>query len=310
MADSDERYRIPADIEREDRILAGLTVRQVAILGGTGVVLWLAFVATRDVVPLSVFAGVAFPIGVFATVIGLGRRDGLSMDQLLVHGLRQARAARRLVAAPRGVPAPPAWVERSADLPAPLRMPARAISPDGVIDLGSDGCAVIAETSMVSFALRTAEEQSALVAAFGAWLNSLSGPVQILVRAEDVDLAPLIDGLVTRAPALPHPALEQAAIEHGRFLAELAERRDLLRRQAFIVIREPVHAPGQRRGDAGPRALRRLDEAARALAGAGITARVLPGEEARAVIATCCSPWRSTAPYAPDGVITAGGNPE
>lgn len=310
MADSDDRYRIPADVEREDRILAGLTFRQVGILGGTGVVLWLAFMATRSVVPLTVFAGVAFPIGVFATVIALGRRDGLSMDRLLVHGLRQVQAARRLVAAPHGVPAPPTWAEQPAELPAPLRMPARAISRDGVIDLGPDGCAVVAETSMVNFALRTAEEQAALVGAFGAWLNSLSGPVQILVRAEDMDLAPLINGLVTRAPALPHPALEQAAVEHGRFLAELAERRDLLRRQAFIVIREPVHADGQRHGDAGPRALRRIDEAGRALAGTGITVRGLPGDEARAVIATCCSPWRTPASYAQDEVITAGGQPE
>ncbi|KAA9378977.1 hypothetical protein F5972_12150 [Microbispora cellulosiformans] len=60
-----------------------------------------------------------------------------------------------------------------------------------------------------------------LVAAFGRWLNSLSERVQILVRAERVDLASTIGALEERIPQLPHPALAHAAREHAMFLTDL-----------------------------------------------------------------------------------------
>lgn len=310
-------YRIPADVEREDRILAGLTVRQVAILAAAAAIVWVAFMATRHLVPLPVFAAVAFPFGAAAVVLALGRRDGLALHQLAVAALRQSRSPRRLVVAPEGVSAPPAWIDtdRGMPLPAPLRLPAKAISADGLIDLGADGLAVICAATTVSFALRTPAEQTALIDGFGRWLNSLSGTVQVLVRAEDVDIAPLVTGLRRGASALPHPELQVAAAEHADFLAELAARRDLLRRQALIVLREP--GPGGGLGKAAgregvqQRVLRRAEEARRALAAVGVSARLLAGNEAAAALSACCNPWR-TAPEtssstraAPSNVITA-----
>jgi Ca2+-binding RTX toxin-like protein len=41
------RVRIPADVDREDRLLAGLSARQLAILGTAAVVLWVAYAATK-----------------------------------------------------------------------------------------------------------------------------------------------------------------------------------------------------------------------------------------------------------------------
>jgi hypothetical protein len=113
-----------------------------------------------------------------------------------------------------------------------------------VIDLGRDGVAVCAvATPTGSFALRTPAEQDTLVATFGAWLHSLSAPVQILVRAVPLDLSEAIDRLHAAAPYLDHPALSAAAVDHADYLATLAEQHDLLRRQAIIVLREPTPAP-------------------------------------------------------------------
>ena len=325
MSSDDYGVRIPADVEQEDRILAGLTARQVAILVAAALVLWVAYIATDHVVPLPIFAAVAFPFGAAATALALGRRDGLPLDRLVLAAIRQARAPRRLVLAPGGVAAPPEWVDgaQAVALPAPLRLPAQAISAEGVIDLGADGAAVICAASTVSFALRTPEDRAALVGSFGRWLNSLSGPAEILVRAEDVDISPLISGLREHAPALPHPELEVAALEHADFLADLAQSRDLLRRRVLIVVREPRHGAGSglglgqrpRQGDSGAaqRVLRRAGEASSALAAAGITVRVLTGGEAAAAVSACCNPWRkapasaATGRAAPGEVITSDG---
>jgi hypothetical protein len=280
-----EPVRIPADVDREDRVLADLTARQAAILATAAMALWLAFTATRHLVPPVAFAAAAAPVAVAAVLLALARRDGLSLDRWLAAGLRQARAPHHLVPAPEGVLPPPPWLApavaaQARPLPAPLHLPATAISPRGVISLGRDGAVAIAAASTVNFALRTPAEQQALAAAFGRWLNSLQGPAQILIRAHRIDLSAMAARIQDNTAALPHPALERAALGHAAFLASLAEDRDPLARQVLIAVREP----------AAERAVRRITDAARALPAAGVAVTPLDGAQAAAVLAACCDP--------------------
>jgi len=74
---------IPADIDRPDKILAGLTARQVAIAATAAVIVRAAFEATRHVLPLPAFAVLATPVALAATALVIGERDGLTLDRLL-----------------------------------------------------------------------------------------------------------------------------------------------------------------------------------------------------------------------------------
>lgn len=256
--------RIPADVDREDRLVANLTPRQVLILALTGVALYLAWTATRTLVPLPVFAVGAVPVGVAAAVLVLGQRDGLSLDRLLLAAVRQRTTPRHRINAPEGVLAPPAWLAARATGPsdsgqqdsaaAPLRLPARTVTQTtgvGVIDLGGDGLAVIAVASTVNFALRTPGEQDALVGVFARYLHSLTAPVQILIRALPADLSAQIRDLDVHADQLPHPALVHAAREHAAYLAQLATEMELLTRQVLLILREPLVAAGPTDGLGG-----------------------------------------------------------
>lgn len=295
--------RIPADIERPDKIVFGLTARQAGILATVAVALWLVFLAVRHTVPVIAFAAAAAPVVAAAVGIVLITQDGLSLDRLAASAVRQVRSPRRLVTAPDGVIPPPEWASAEPGaLPAPLRLPASRVAPDGGIDLGNDGAAVLVECTTVSFALADPGEQDGMTGAFGRWLNSLTGPVQILIRAERIDLTAAVKRLEQAAPTLPHPALEDAARGHAAFLADLAASRDLLRRQVILVIREPAY---RGRGDAAvSRAMRRADEAAQALAAAGVRAAVLDGRQAATVIAAACDPWHAVRSGAPEAVVT------
>ena len=178
------------------------------------------------------------------------------------------------------MPAPPALLAGTptGPRPGPLALPARGIGPDGLVDLGSDGMALVCQASTVNFALRTPEEQEALVAAFARVLHALTGPVQLVVSAERVDLARLVRDLHQRAGGLPHPRLEQCARDHARFLGELARRRDVLRRTWLLVLRDPT------RPDAGARLARRAEEAAALLHAAGVQLVPLDQPHAHAAV--------------------------
>ena len=232
---------------------------------------------------------IALPVGALAAMLALGRFEGVAADRWVSAAWRHHRSPHHLVPASDGVPAVPAFMATSAGpMPDALRLPFAGVSAEGIVDLGPDGLAVICRASAVTFSLRTPTEQEALVASFARWLNGLDRPAQILVRAEPVDLTPSIDALLDAAPGLPHPALESAARGHAAFLADLAARRDLLRREVLVVLRQPP-----RRCDAPARLLRRAAEAATALAAAGVTLVALDGPAAAACLARALDPARA-----------------
>ena len=88
--------RIPADLDRPDRILGGLTARQLAILAGGGVAAWTLMRLLDPLVGLPAAVALAAPLALAAMALALGWRDGLPLDRLAVAGLRWWRQPRRL----------------------------------------------------------------------------------------------------------------------------------------------------------------------------------------------------------------------
>jgi len=318
-----ERVRIPADVDRPDRILAGLTARQVAILASCALVLYAGYTLTRTLLPPVVFAIAAFPVAAAGGALALASHDGLSADRLAAAALRLAHTPRRQVPADGPVPAAPGWQDwPAAPTPAPLALPGEGLDDDGVIDLGGQGCALVCTCSSLNFALRTPAEQQALIGAFAGFLNALSAPVQVVVRTDRIDLTSVVAALEGAAGGLPHPGLEAAARSHAGFLAQLAGRSDLLSRQLLLVLREPAQPAraarrsggrqaAQQAGDTG-QLRRRAEHARAALAAAGVTVDILNGPAATAVLSAAANPGAPARPAglaAPGAVITSSAQP-
>lgn len=280
--------KIPQDVSRPDKIMFGATARQCLILGGTAAGLWLIWLVTRSLVPPLLFAAAA---GLLLLLLGIAvtaERDGIGLDRLLIAALWQALSPRRRVMAPEGVSAPPAFLNdvlRGQSLPgvAPLDLPVQGVRDDGAVDLGRDGSAVLAACSTVNFALRTPAEQELLVGGFARWLNSLTGPVQIISRTTCADLKDQITALKAGAPDLPHPLLEAAAIGHADFLARINDSGAVLHRSLLITACEadPDHVP---------RAFRRIADAAAALSAAEIDVTPTDAHGAHVVLKAALDP--------------------
>jgi hypothetical protein len=296
--------KIPADVDQPEKLLYGLTIRQLGILAGTAAACLWVFLTFGPLVPLPALVAVLVPVVAAGFVLAVARHDGMNLDRYLLAALRHTRTAKERVTVSEPVQPPPVWCRIRGRLPEPLRLPVRAVRQDGALELAGGDVAVIVRAGTLTFGLRTPGEQAGLVAVFSRWLNSLDAPVQILVQARPVDLTGLADHITQHAPALPDPALEQAACAHAAFLSDLGAAHDLLIRQVLIVITGHIpsspavsvlpwrqnkrHRVG--REAAAAIALRRAAEAVQALAALAVPAEVLDADSAAAVLAESLSP--------------------
>ena len=82
--------QIPADVDREDRLLGELTARQLIILATAALAMYLVWTVTGPD-RLILFGLLAAPVGLVGVVLAFGRRDGVSADRLLWAALTQRR---------------------------------------------------------------------------------------------------------------------------------------------------------------------------------------------------------------------------
>lgn len=173
---------------------------------------------------------------------------------------------------------------------------------DGVVHLSGAQYRAVLEVGSVNFGLQGEAEQEATVAGFAAFLNSLSFPVQILVRALPIDIDGYVAELERRARGIGEP-LADLARDHVAYLRRLARNRTLLERRFYLVVPAQAEAPrarhpspfGRKAPAAALEATRkqltfRCEEARRQLARSGLAARRLESVELAQLFYTCWCP--------------------
>jgi hypothetical protein len=276
--DTTPRAVVPADVNEPDRIAFGLTFRQLGIIGSIGLGGFGLYRTFGHLLPPVAWIIAGIIVFAVAVVVALGRRDGLPLDVWLRHGFALSRSPRTLTPGqPRASSV--ATVAGKPSIPAPLRSPVTAVSPTGVLTSeGSDKVLIACGTTNIH--LRTGGEQSALLDGFGRFLNSLTGPAQIVVAAQRHDLTAHAQAIVDHAPRLPHPALQAAADDYAEFLLDLDAQRDPLRRQVLAIV-TGEHA---------------ADTAVRALSGLGVEAAALEGPAVASALASAVDPFSPPVP--------------
>jgi hypothetical protein len=264
----------------EDRLAWGLTARQLVILAATALVCYGVFSAGASSLPLPVAAALGAPLGLVGVVLALGRRDGLSGDRLALAAARHLTQSPWRVAPPDGltVALPGAPAQRGVSL---LRVPVRTIRDSGVVELADGTSALLLAASATSWSLRSEEEQAAVAEAYGKWLNSLVEPTAITVCSQRVDLGEQASAIQQAAGELPHPALRRSASAYARFLAELANQDEGLRRREILLV---LSTRSRERETTRAELERRAAETAGLLHAAGVELRWLDGTEAAVLL--------------------------
>lgn len=107
---------------------------------------------------------------------------------------------------------------------------------DNVVLLSSRNACLIIEVTATNFALLSKEEQDAKVLAYSSLLNSLSFPIQIVVRSRRVDISSYLKLLDDEIMESQNQLLKNQIKQYRDFVQELVKVNTVLDKKFYIVL--------------------------------------------------------------------------
>ena len=107
---------------------------------------------------------------------------------------------------------------------------------DGVLLLPRKQYRMVLEVSSVNFELKSEDEQDALIEAYQSFLNSLSSPLQILIRVREMDMDNYLNGFAARAVDEKDEQYQRQIVSYGEFVRSLVTTNRILARRFYVVI--------------------------------------------------------------------------
>lgn len=102
--------------------------------------------------------------------------------------------------------------------------------------LKTGGVVAVIQTTAVNFDLLSEIEQDAMIGAFSMLLNSLTFPVQVLVRSKRLDISKYIDLVYKVEQQQKDPLLKFQAESYRKFVQELIQQNDVLDKKFYVSI--------------------------------------------------------------------------
>lgn len=173
---------------------------------------------------------------------------------------------------------------------------------DDVLILRNGELRQVLEVTALNFALKSEEEQAAIIYQYQALLNSLQFPVQILVQSRRLDLTRYLAGLQERMSQVTSPLIRNQIADYVDFIGRLINLGGIMEKKFYVVIpfatssihmrslfgqlfkKETVEIPEKDLAAAKERLAERADTLRSALGGIGLRARPLAGEELKQVL--------------------------
>ena len=96
-------------------------------------------------------------------------------------------------------------------------------------------CAVI-QTTAVNFDLLSEIEQDAIIAAFSMLLNSITFPIQIVIRSRKLDISKYVEKVRKAEAKVNDPLLKHQIESYRKFVQEVIKVNEVLDKKFYVVV--------------------------------------------------------------------------
>lgn len=107
---------------------------------------------------------------------------------------------------------------------------------DGVLMLPGRRYRVVLEVSSINFELKSEDEQDAIIETYQSFLNSLTCPVQLLMRIREMDMAKYLEGFHAKKKEEKEKMYRDQIQHYTEFVQGLVTTNKILSRRFYAVI--------------------------------------------------------------------------
>ena len=107
---------------------------------------------------------------------------------------------------------------------------------EGVLLLKNNSIRGILMVSSINFALKSDEEQSAIIYAFQTFLNSLDFFCQIVIQSRNINITPYLDGLKDLEEKQTSELLKQQTASYRDFIKNLVKGDMIMTKNFYVVV--------------------------------------------------------------------------
>ena len=90
--------------------------------------------------------------------------------------------------------------------------------------------------SSMNFALKSDEEQAAVIQAYTQYLNIIDFPLQIVIQSRKLNIDPYLDNLKVIEKAQTNELLKMQTQEYITYVKELVELADIMSKRFYVVV--------------------------------------------------------------------------
>lgn len=107
---------------------------------------------------------------------------------------------------------------------------------DGVVILKDGTLRAVLMTSSINFALKSDDEQNALISSYVSFLNSLDFPLQIVVQSRRLQIQAYIDKLEKLEKQQQNELLRIQIADYRAFIKELVDIGQIMTKKFYVVV--------------------------------------------------------------------------
>ncbi len=105
-----------------------------------------------------------------------------------------------------------------------------------LVILKNGSAAFVLQISSINFGLLSEEEQDATIYAYAALLNSLSFPIQIIIRSQRKDVTGYVHLLAAQEQKQTNPLLKQQIKTYKQYVEKIVKEGNVLDKKFYVVI--------------------------------------------------------------------------
>lgn len=107
---------------------------------------------------------------------------------------------------------------------------------DGTVILKDGTLRAVLLISSINFALKSEDEQNALISNYVGFLNSLNFPLQIVAQSRKLQIQPYLDKLIQIERGLANELLKVQLADYRAFIKELVEIGQIMTKRFYVVV--------------------------------------------------------------------------